>query len=141
MSLTMAGNLIPGYVLPFVLPRPQPQVRRTHFWGIKGESQIVGSLGPRSLQIEMWLSDPTFDSHAALDNYIRQTLNDAYMYMPGTLIVTGGGAAWTAFEDCTWMGVDIRNTGIIPNIGGGMPGAWICPIIAHIRQHLDEPAP
>jgi hypothetical protein len=136
MGLTIDGNVINGTVLKFNLQPPETQVRRTHFWGVKGESEIRGDTGARTFIIPMWLHP--FATHRDISDYITFHLNETLFMKHGTLVVNSG-VDIAPIENCTFEGAFLRsNPGIIPDHAGFLGGFWIANADLRFRQNQME---
>jgi hypothetical protein len=133
VSVTFDGETIPGTVLSFAIPSKELQVRRTKFWGVNGESQIVGGLSGRTLQIPMWLHDESFVTAKDIGDYI-----EGLEFLIGTTgpLKVISNADYPEFFESTLDGVLlVPDPGIIYDHAGGLGGFWIAFIILQFRQH------
>lgn len=97
---------------------PKLQAQRTKYAGIVGESETVLGAGGRALKCEVWLTDASLTTSAAVAAYVA-SLN-ALVGANGTLVVTEEGKTIETFADCTFEGFEATGP-ILPAIGGGMP--------------------
>ena len=134
MGLTINGNVINGTVLKFALPPPETQLRRTHFWSVKGESEIRGDTGARTFVIPMWLHP--FATHRVASDYITFGLNETLFQTHGTLVVNFGINV-APLKNVTFEGAFLlRNPGIIPDHAGFLGGGFIANVALRFRQLL-----
>tara|TARA_B100000949_G_scaffold157223_1_gene138296 strand:+ start:1677 stop:2129 length:453 start_codon:yes stop_codon:yes gene_type:complete len=125
---------VPGTVLKFALPPPATQLRRTHFWNVKGESEIRGNSGGRTFRIPMWLHP--FTSHREASDFIQDKLNGEFFQWHGTLTL-GDGVNVAPLKHVTFEGaVLMGNPGIIPDHAGFLGGGWIANVGLQFRQNL-----
>lgn len=133
MSVTFNGEEIPGTVLAFTVPPKELQVRRTKFFGVNGESQIVGGLGGRTIRIPMWLHRDDFHAATDIASYI-----EGMEFIAGTTgnLVVNSDADHPDFFETTFEGaVLLPDPGIIYDHAGGLGGKWIAFILLQFRQH------
>lgn len=57
MAIKFRGKPIPGDHSSLVLETPRPEVRMTKYFGIPGESVIMGFTGGRLIHCEIWVGD------------------------------------------------------------------------------------
>jgi hypothetical protein len=136
MALTIDGNVIIGTVLKFNLAPPETQLRRTHFWNVKGESEIRGDTGGRTFVIPMWLHP--FATHRIASDYITFGLNNTLFQKHGTLVVNSG-INISPLKNVTFEGAFLlRDPGIIPDHAGFLGGGFIANVDLRFRQNLIE---
>lgn len=128
MSLRFRGVEIPGIVEPFAIPSRETQNSRRHFWAVRGESEIRGKPGGRTLQFSMLVFDAgnKFASYQGLALFfssdVGQLLNEH-----GTLQVVKDNSALLSFPDCTLDVASIRqDPGILRDEAGTLGGKWFC---------------
>lgn len=120
MALIFGGTSFVGTHGPVITAPSQLQVARTKFWGVNGESEIVGYRGGRSIVSELWLHN---NYSTAEQVYNEMQAMDAAVGRNEDLIETGISRIWYA---CTFMGFEEMPPGIIPVVGGGpeITGSW-----------------
>lgn len=98
---------------------PQLHAQRTQFAGIWGESAIILGVGGRAISIDVWLSDASFSTAAAVDAYRAQL--DLLVGTTGALALSDSrGNALATFADVTFEGY-APSSKILPALGAGLP--------------------
>ena len=100
---------------------PELYKQDNHFAGINGVSRVVLGVGGREITFDVWLTDVSFTSAAALDAY-RQYL-DAGVGNGGDLVITGSAPAY--FQDCSFEGFEATRS-VLPVEGCGV-GSYMQP--------------
>jgi hypothetical protein len=102
MPLFFNGQEIPGMYSAPLFDRRDLQVQRTKFWGVKGESEIVGEWAGRQIEVNHWFyggygsQSEIFEALQALDKRTGEN---------GRLEFTEMGIL---LYDCTFEGHDLR---------------------------------
>lgn len=101
---------------------PKLQTQRTKFAGITGESEIVMGAGGRALKCQVWVSDASLTTAAAVAAYV-ESINQN-VGVNSALIVTGANP--DTFADCTFEGFEPADA-IKPALGAGLPAGtyWV----------------
>lgn len=130
MAITFNGNnLLCLHKRPIYAP-PKINAQRNQFAGIWGESQILLGVGGRGITIEVWLTDASFTTAQAVDNY-RQ-LFDLSVGTTATLTISGPAPA--TFADVCFDGFEATGD-TLPAIGTGLPaGTYWKAGILHFHQ-------
>lgn len=113
---------------------PEVFSQDNHFAGIWGLSAIELGTGGRAIEFEIWLSDSSFTTAAAVDAY-RQFL-DLGVGNVGPLSITGNAPAF--FNDCRFEGFSPKGS-VLPAIGAGsgtylQPGTYFQPGTLKFKQ-------
>lgn len=109
---------------------PKVHAQRTQFAGVTGESQILLGVGGRSLTVDCWLTDASFGTPQALDNY-RASL-DQSVGTVGQLVESGPVSA--VYGDVCFEGFTPSGP-VLPVAGVGMPqGTFWQPGTLHFYQ-------
>lgn len=128
------AKLIPGIVLPWVLPPRELKMSVTPFWGVKGESAIIGGSAGRSLEIPVLVYDEEgrFDTRGKLSAFLDE-LDDDMLGKTATLTVESE-AGRPLFRDATFTGGFIVEAPKIDEAGTLGGGAWAI-VMFTFRQH------
>ena len=128
-----------GKVLPFQLPPYGLKTRRTNFFGLDGESQIVGGRHARVIRIPMWIhadNSTMFPTGLSLTTWLEKQ-NTIFIGQTRQMRVVDDNRMlrYPPFLNCTFEGVETVRGGPIPDIAKGMGGGFICEVVFNFRQH------
>lgn len=113
MMLSFRGTPIPG---PHQAPEIGPPTHEsviTKYFGLLGESEIVGATGGRMIMYPIWLIDTGFTTAKKVVQFLEKL--DGMVSQNGTLIESGNIDRTHA--DCTFHGFTPQGP-IIPDIAG-----------------------
>ena len=125
-KITFDKFIIKGTFSAIVPSAPDLHVRRSYFWGTKGETEIVGGRGGRELTCKVLIHEKKFATWKKLIDWLL-TL-DAKIGDHGTLESVAGHDATIKqkFENCTFHGFEWQpfggqeTAGPLPDVGGGL---------------------
>lgn len=124
---------IPGVVLPWTVPTRELQQMTTKFWGVKGESRIVGGTAGRTLEIPVLVYDAArFNTQAKLSTFLDRDL-DQIVGEVATLVVVSE-ADRPPYNHCSFEGAMIVEGPKLDAAGTLGGGAWAVVLFA-FRQH------
>lgn len=118
MALTFGGTSFVGTHGAVIAAPSQLQLSRTKFWGVNGESEIVGYRGGRSIQAELWIHSSGYTTAEQVFNELQAM--DAAIGTNADLVDTGISRIWYS---CTFMGFE-QQEDILPIIGGQLTGSY-----------------
>lgn len=127
--------VIPGMVLPWIVPPREVHQMTTKFWGVVGESRIDGKPAGRTLEIPVLVYDEggALNTQQKLARFLDDDCGRILQGQTTTLVVESE-AARPSFQHSTFEGVlvlDGPKIDVVGNLGGG---AWAqCVFI--FRQH------
>lgn len=139
MSLQFGPLTVPGKVMRYARPSRDPQYRRTHFFGVEGESQITGAVGGRTFAIPMLVYDlqSRFTTPKKMEDFLFVTVK-AQQGKVGTLKLTtisDGTSHFTTYPECCLDSFVIRPVpGIIKDVAGLLGGDYFCEVDFMFRQ-------
>lgn len=99
MPLTFRGSPVLGTCGQLQVGEWDPLLARTVFFGVIGESEIVGGVGGRDIECEVWIHN-SWNNSAAVVNAIT-TLENA-TNSNGLLVESG--PVYREFPNCTFLG-------------------------------------
>jgi len=111
---------------------PKIHAQRNQFPGIWGESQILLGVGGRDIAINVWLTDPSFTTAQAVDNY--RAGFDLSVGTTAGLQITG--SAPSQWGDVCFDGFEPTGS-VLPCIGGDplmKTGTFWQPGVLHFHQ-------
>ncbi len=139
-ALVFDGKTIKGSVLRCPTEAPELQAWRTAFAGVRGESEIIGKTGGRTLLFEMLLFGD-FTKREDLFSYIESTINGAagLIGRHGTVqYKSTTGTRWSLpWRECTCEGFT-RMGSEVPDVAGTLDGGWFVQGVLKFRQTLVE---
>lgn len=106
---------------------PEAHVRRHYFWGLNGESHVLGGRGTRQLTINGYINSDTFTNHAQFSAYLDQ-LHKLIVQKKGDLIVSSPDGSTKTFKDCYLRGIEKvpqagqKHAVPLPDVVGGTVG-------------------
>src|ERR1051326_8279164 len=111
MALSFNGTSIPGKALPFRREARATQLKRTHFFGVNGESEIVGRTGGRQIIVPYWIFDANgrFPNIRTLEGFIDGTLNGTLALTNGALVIDPTDINAPVFREVTFEGCHVRD--------------------------------
>ena len=139
MTLKFKNQTIPGTHGLITEGPIELHLRRTYFYGLKGESEIVSGYGGRPLYADMWIHN-SYSDFTDLNAYLA-TL-DKKMGDHGTLETTyspSNGKEQT-FEHCTFLGFERLplpgrdQPGALEDVAGTVDGGWFINGRLHFHQ-------
>lgn len=127
--------VIPGMVLPWVVPPREVQQMTTKFWGVVGESRIEGKTAGRTLEIPVLVydEDGALNTRQKLSRFLDDDCGRILQGQTATLVVESE-ADRPAFNHATFDGLVILEgpkLDVVGNLGGG---AWAGCVFL-FRQH------
>jgi len=137
MSIRFRGLEIPGTVERFAVPSRDPQSSRRHFFGVKGESEIRGEPGGRTLQIPILVFERSnkFPDFQTLSLFFSANIGPQISKNGILQIINSDGNAILTFPDCTLDAATIRDQpGIIKDYAGTIGGKYFCMADFTFRQ-------
>lgn len=107
---------------------PRLQTRRRKYWGLHGESEILGFPGGRAIAVPMFI-------HAAYAsvNEIGTVLKALDNLVGANATLTLNGTYTQVFNNCTFEGFE-RDADILPDIAGTMNNSYWTHGILHFYQ-------
>jgi hypothetical protein len=149
MAITFKGQAIRGSHGSLIFTSPDPQLKRSRYFDIKGEAEIAGESGGRPITIDHLL-------HFNCSNLGQlQTLLDKLDKLVGQHGLlrheTGSGASrqLQRFDDCTFEGYEFRAlagqqapgplqdvAGTLFDDDGNADEGWFAPLTLKFRQLL-----
>ena len=125
MALLFPGVSLPGTNGPLIQTAPTLQTKRTKFFGVLGESEIIGYGGGRYLECTHWL----YGGWTTPDQIKAALLAiDSAVGLHGTLTISGSVSR--PYENCTFEGFTFSHLGILVCRDGGLgdganPSFWV----------------
>lgn len=125
---------VPGVALAgFAVPPRELQQRTTKFWGVKGESVILGATGGRDLNVPVIIYDEgRFTTARALSNYLDTNLQN--MIGKTRRLTVESLSDHPGFLDCTFIGFTLGPEGIKKDVAGTLGGSFFCLGVLAFRQ-------
>lgn len=144
LTTTTLGDLIdvPGRIAGDVVIEPRRvKVKRTTFFGVNGESEIIGGRSGRAIHIPVLIQDASaFDTARKLADFIDYDLATEALQLNGTLDFVSE-SDHSKFLNCTFDGVEFEpGHSVKQDIGGTAGGGWIAYCLLHFYQLTDGAA-
>lgn len=117
----------------FAVPPRELQQRSTKFWGVRGESVILGETGGRDLVVPVIIYDENrFKTAQSLSRYIDVTLQN--MIGKTRRLTVESLSDHPGFLDCTFIGFALGPEGVKKDVAGTLGGSFFCLGILTFRQ-------
>lgn len=122
---------VPGIVLPIAMPTKELQQVTTKFWGVNGESRIVGGVAGRTIEIPVLVYGSQFNTQAKLASWLDKL--EQYQGKTDTLIITSD-VNRPPLKDCSF---DFAMTIEPPKLdeAGSLGGGAFSTTVFIFRQH------
>lgn len=136
-GLRFGSTLIPGTVMRYAIPAREVQVKRTHFWGVLGESQISGAPGGRTLAIPVLVFDAgsRFSTREKLVKFLIQTVGSLIGTTESLHVLLNEPHTKEVYPECCLDNFTIRpEPGVILDVAGTLGGKYFCEVDFTFRQ-------
>lgn len=128
MPLTFGDYQIPGINRAPAVGAPELEAIRTKFFGVAGESEILGAIGGRTLEYFYYFSKSDWEQEDLVTN-----LATLKTYVGTNATLTESGSVSETFADVTFDGFE-RVGPQLPDTAGTFLGGWWIPLVLRFRQ-------